>query len=262
MPRARNVKPGFFANEKLAELDAWGRLLFIGLWTLADRAGRIEYRPARIKAQLFPFDAVDVAAHVDALAMRGFVTLYDVQGVALLQVDAFEKHQNPHHREPQSTLPAPPKAKGNRPRARPRLALVHPGAGPGLDLGQPGAGPADSGFLIPDSGFRIPENNKEGEAVEFPDWLDVDAWAMWERFRSKGKGRTTWTEDARRLSLRTLGKLRDAGHDPRAVIEQSIERGWSGLFELKGQDNGRRGKGAADLVADAVRRTVARGEPQ
>ena len=43
--RARNIKPGFFKNDALAELDFAGRLLFIGLWGIADRAGRLEDRP-------------------------------------------------------------------------------------------------------------------------------------------------------------------------------------------------------------------------
>ena len=49
MARARNIKPGFFKNEFLAEMPCEVRLLFIGLWTLADREGRLEDRPKRIK---------------------------------------------------------------------------------------------------------------------------------------------------------------------------------------------------------------------
>ena len=50
MARARNIKPGFFANENLAECDPLARLLFAGLWCLADREGRLEDRPKRIAA--------------------------------------------------------------------------------------------------------------------------------------------------------------------------------------------------------------------
>ena len=41
MARARNIKPGFFRNADLAELTFEARLLFIGLWTLADSEGRL-----------------------------------------------------------------------------------------------------------------------------------------------------------------------------------------------------------------------------
>jgi hypothetical protein len=67
-------------------------------------------------------------------------------------------------------------------------------------------------------------------AVTLPDWLPESTWADWHAFRNQRKG---WTHKARELSLATLTKLRSKGHDPTAVIEQSIERGWTGLFEIK-----------------------------
>lgn len=70
------------------------------------------------------------------------------------------------------------------------------------------------------------------QKLALPDWLPSDLWAMWDRFR-KRKDSKAWTEDAKQLSLRTLARLRDGGNDPQGVIEQSIERGWTGLFELK-----------------------------
>ncbi len=65
-----------------------------------------------------------------------------------------------------------------------------------------------------------------------PPWLPSEAWAMWDGFRKKKSGKG-WTAEAQQLSLRTLAKLRGEGHDPIAVIEQSIERGYTGLFPLK-----------------------------
>lgn len=69
-------------------------------------------------------------------------------------------------------------------------------------------------------------------ALALPDWLPASAWADWHKFRNSRKG---WTPKARELSLSTLTKLYAKGHDPTAVIEQSIERGWTGLFELKSE---------------------------
>lgn len=54
--RARNIKPGFWENEDLGEMSIAGRQLFIGLWCLADREGRLEDRPRKIKGNLFRFD--------------------------------------------------------------------------------------------------------------------------------------------------------------------------------------------------------------
>jgi hypothetical protein len=67
MARARNIKPSFFTNEELVELPFSTRLLFIGLWTLADREGRLEDRPKRIKMAIFPADNIDVDAALGEL---------------------------------------------------------------------------------------------------------------------------------------------------------------------------------------------------
>lgn len=105
MARARNIKPGFFTNEALAELPMATRLLFIGLWTLADREGRLEDRPKRIRMELFAADDVDVERALDDLVRAGMVDRYEAEGVRVIQVVNFAKHQNPHPREAASTLP-------------------------------------------------------------------------------------------------------------------------------------------------------------
>lgn len=107
MARARNIKPGFFANEELVELPFSTRLLFIGLWTIADRAGRLEDRPKRIKMAIFPADSVDIDAALSDLQDSGFLLRYEHEGERYIQILAFDKHQNPHKDEKQSTIPAP-----------------------------------------------------------------------------------------------------------------------------------------------------------
>jgi len=105
MARSRLLKPGFFTNETLAELPFEARLCFAGLWTLADREGRIEDRPRRIGAALFPYDQVDVGAVLDALASKGFVRRYVVDGCAVIDIPTFHEHQSPHPKEAKSELP-------------------------------------------------------------------------------------------------------------------------------------------------------------
>jgi len=105
MARARNIKPGFFRNADLVELPMEARLLFIGLWTLADRDGRLEDRPKQIKMEIFPADNVDCNALLDLLAETGMLARYVVDGKRCLQVVNFTKHQNPHRDEKASTLP-------------------------------------------------------------------------------------------------------------------------------------------------------------
>lgn len=108
MARARLLKPGFFTNDTLAEVQPLGRLLFAGLWTLADREGRLADRPKSIKAQLLPFDRVNVEALLASLVERGFISRYKgPDNEAYIQILAFSKHQSPHIKEPASTIPAP-----------------------------------------------------------------------------------------------------------------------------------------------------------
>lgn len=133
MARARNIKPGFFTNEELVELPFSTRLLFIGLWTLADREGRLEDKPKRIKMNIFPADTVDVDAALDELQASGFLTRYEADGGRYIQVLAFRKHQNPHRDEKASLIPAP----------------VEHGASTMQTPGRDDANPADS--PIPDS---------------------------------------------------------------------------------------------------------------
>lgn len=108
MARIRTIKPGFFTDEDLAELAYEDRLLFVGLWTQADKAGRLEDRPKRLKAALFPYDDFDMDAGLGRLANAKFITRYEGNnGKQLIQVRTWSKHQKPPKSELESELPAP-----------------------------------------------------------------------------------------------------------------------------------------------------------
>jgi hypothetical protein len=123
--RARLLKPGFFTNDVLAELPATGRILFAGLWTLADRDGRLEDRPRKIKAEVLPYDDDDVDAMLTRLAGLGFLARYERGGIRYIQITNFGKHQSPHVKEPASVIPAP-----DEPDASPVQAPGEPDASP------------------------------------------------------------------------------------------------------------------------------------
>ncbi|MEW6318781.1 MAG: hypothetical protein AB1670_20640 [Pseudomonadota bacterium] len=107
MARIRTIKPEFWCDERVVELSAFARLLFIGLWNFVDDCGRIEFSPVRLKLQIFPADNVDVLALFAELEGTGLVTVYTVDGRRFLQVDGFRKHQKIDKRLP-SRFPAPP----------------------------------------------------------------------------------------------------------------------------------------------------------
>lgn len=107
MARARNIKPGLFKNELLGVADPFLMILFESLWCLADREGRLEDRPLRIKAETFPYrDGMDVNGYLTELERLQFICRYSVNGQPLIQVLNFTKHQTPHKTEKASELPA------------------------------------------------------------------------------------------------------------------------------------------------------------
>jgi len=107
VPRTRNIRPGFFTNELLSELQPVVRLLFAGLWTVADREGRLLDRPKKLKAELLAYDQVNVDKALEQLAERGFIARYERDGQRCIQVHNWRKHQHPHPREDASVLPPP-----------------------------------------------------------------------------------------------------------------------------------------------------------
>ena len=105
MARARNIKPGFYTNEDLVECSFAARLLFPGLWMLADREGRLEDRPKKIKMAIFPADTIEIDLLLNELDIRGFIKRYTADNKKVISIPQFLEHQNPHGREQDSILP-------------------------------------------------------------------------------------------------------------------------------------------------------------
>lgn len=151
MARARNIKPGFFRNAQLVELAFDRRLLFAGLWTLADREGRLEDRPKQIKMEIFPADNVDVDKALNDLAEAELILRYAAGGKRYIQIVSFLKHQHPHHMEAPSTIPKPETEPAVQESKTLDSAPVQAGQNLGQDLVSPEANPSDPLYLIPDS---------------------------------------------------------------------------------------------------------------
>jgi hypothetical protein len=105
--RARNIKPGFFENEKLSELSPYARIIFCGLWCYADREGRFEWRPKRMKALILPYNDVDFNSELESLCAENFIIQYSTDGNDYGMIPNFLKHQKPHKNEKPSEIPPP-----------------------------------------------------------------------------------------------------------------------------------------------------------
>jgi hypothetical protein len=175
--RARNIKPSLFTNEDLGTMDPMANLLFIGLWCLADRDGRLEDRPLRIKAELFPYrDNVDCNGYLTVLERSGFIQRYSVDGSRYIQVVNFTKHQTPHHTERSKNLPPP----ANENTGENVLTVTSP-----LRNGEHTV-PTRSDSLIPDS--LIPDSL-------IPDSLIPDSLIPDSLIQSASGGRCEYSED-------------------------------------------------------------------
>jgi len=156
MARARNIKPGFFRNADLVELSFEARLLFIGLWTVADRLGRLEDKPKQIKMELFPADNLDCDSLLSDLEKIGVIERYKYDGNSYIQVLNFAKHQNPHKDERLSTIPH----KNDIGTSTEVAPCKHHATSEVVGL------IPDSLLLIPDS--LIPDSNAIGDSDESP----------------------------------------------------------------------------------------------
>ena len=149
MARIRFIKPEYFDDVKVGTMPALARLLFIGLWTLADREGRLEDEPQRIKARVLPYDDdCNIDALLDTLCAAGCIQRYTAHGRRVLAVSNFAKHQRPHPKEPASSLGKPPEMS----RGKTRRAVDKRGENR-LRRGKNSTSRVDSGFLNTDSGF-------------------------------------------------------------------------------------------------------------
>lgn len=111
MARIRTIKPGFFKDGDLYDAElASGlplRVAYAGLWCIADREGRFEWKPREIKTDVLPYDSVDMAKVMDALSACGKLLKYRCNGNVYGLIPKFKKHQYVNKNEAQSTIPAP-----------------------------------------------------------------------------------------------------------------------------------------------------------
>jgi len=93
--RIRQVKPEFWSDSDMAALPYSVRLIYIGLWCVADDAGYIEWRPERIAHDLLGYESTKVRVRhlpewADQLVESGHLQMFDC-GCAL--IPTLSKHQ-------------------------------------------------------------------------------------------------------------------------------------------------------------------------
>jgi DNA-binding transcriptional MocR family regulator len=94
----------------------------------------------------------------------------------------------------------------------------------------------ENGTRNPQEPSKEPKGNRhkaQTPEIALPKWVPVDAWNSFVAMRRAIK--SPISADGLPLALKKLAELRDAGHDPQAVLEQSVMTNYKGLFAIRGE---------------------------
>lgn len=234
MARTRSIKPSFFKNEYLAECEPMARLLFVGLWTLADSQGRMEFRPLRIKAELFPYDNCDILGLLKQLADRGFVRAYESGDVKVLEIPTFGEHQRCHPDERDEGLPPPDES---------AETIVFPdrNAKPGNPTLEPGNPPASCAFnpliLLPSSS-AAPSTPQRRRCSKPADPLRWSAESGWEGITDADRAEWSQAYPAADLPVELAKANQWLKANPKKARKSNWRRWLTTVWLSKCQDNG------------------------
>lgn len=143
--RIRSIKPEFWRDALTGEWGAELALFYIGIWGVADDAGRLPLDPRLVRADIDPFDTkfggmAGVADLLEELVRLHRILPYEVEGRRFALVANFAAHQR-IDKPTKSRLPRPPEglreSSGSPPGALPPKDGVDQGS---RDQGSRGAG--------------------------------------------------------------------------------------------------------------------------
>jgi hypothetical protein len=113
MARQRFIWPSIWVSENFMELNYKERLLFIGIFSLADDEGRIKANTKSLKASIFPGDDIkleEVESCIINLHNSGSILLYNSEVGRIACLPNWNDFQKPKYPKP-SKLPPPPEIK-------------------------------------------------------------------------------------------------------------------------------------------------------
>lgn len=99
------LDPEWYNDERLANCGVYALPLLLGLMCAADCEGKIEDRPVRIKAMLFPYFDIDLDVELSRLSEAGFIVRYSKDAINTILVVNFNKYQQVYHKEKSLGLP-------------------------------------------------------------------------------------------------------------------------------------------------------------
>ncbi len=86
MLKTRIIKPEFFKNDRLGECEPVVRLLYVGLWMMANRLGETQYDLSKIKSEIFPNTDIAIQPLIRQLEDHGLLVLKPFGGSFAIQL--------------------------------------------------------------------------------------------------------------------------------------------------------------------------------
>ena len=110
MARRRMIDPAIWQSESFAKLTPLGKLMFIGMFSLADDEGKGRSKAIYLKSVLFPYDdgmrLIDVEKALSEIGSNMSVTFYAHDGNDYYRLDNWRKWQRVDKPQP-SIIPDP-----------------------------------------------------------------------------------------------------------------------------------------------------------
>lgn len=98
MARIRNIKPEFFINPELQDLEAsnpgaYPMMVYEGLWTQSSKNGVFLWEPRILKLYILPFLPFDISETMEILYRAGFLKKFQHEGKKYGYIPTFREHQ-------------------------------------------------------------------------------------------------------------------------------------------------------------------------
>lgn len=102
--RIRTIKPEFFTDEDLQDLEAdnpgkYVMLVFAGLWGNCDKQGVFEWKPRMLGLHILPFLKFDMVETLSVLTEAGIIIPFEVAGKKYGFIPSFTTHQRINGKE-------------------------------------------------------------------------------------------------------------------------------------------------------------------
>jgi hypothetical protein len=94
--RIRTIKPEFWQSESMSRVSREARLLFVGLWSMADDSGKTRAASRMLASTLFPYDDEVpnlISGWLDELEKEKAIRRYEVDGSHYLIIPKWAEHQ-------------------------------------------------------------------------------------------------------------------------------------------------------------------------